>query len=69
MSRPIPTPRRPSSLSCPTCGKRFLFSETKTPPFCSERCQLIDLGRWLNEEVSLPVESEPDPTMDDQDRY
>jgi len=25
-------------------------------PFCSERCRLIDLGRWLNEEPCLPVE-------------
>ena len=23
-------------------------------PFCSERCQLIDLGRWLGEEYRVP---------------
>jgi endogenous inhibitor of DNA gyrase (YacG/DUF329 family) len=27
-------------------------------PFCSRRCQLIDLGRWLDEEHGLPVESD-----------
>lgn len=27
-------------------------------PFCSERCRMIDLGRWLNEEQGLPVEPE-----------
>ena len=23
-------------------------------PFCSDRCRLIDLGRWLGEEYTLP---------------
>jgi len=23
-------------------------------PFCSERCHLIDLGRWLGEEYRIP---------------
>jgi endogenous inhibitor of DNA gyrase (YacG/DUF329 family) len=27
-------------------------------PFCSERCRLIDLGRWLDEEQGLPIEPE-----------
>ncbi len=25
-------------------------------PFCSERCRMRDLGRWLNEEHALPCE-------------
>ncbi len=25
-------------------------------PFCGERCRLIDLGRWLDEEIGVPVE-------------
>ncbi len=25
-------------------------------PFCSRRCQLVDLGRWLDEAYSLPAE-------------
>jgi endogenous inhibitor of DNA gyrase (YacG/DUF329 family) len=25
-------------------------------PFCSERCRLIDLGRWLDERQVLPYE-------------
>jgi len=29
-------------------------------PFCSERCRLLDLGRWLNEEQGLPVYPDPD---------
>ena len=29
-------------------------------PFCSEKCKLIDLGNWANEEklISRPIESE-----------
>ena len=27
-------------------------------PFCSERCRLIDLGRWLSEGYGMPVEPE-----------
>lgn len=29
-------------------------------PFCSERCKLIDLGRWLDEGYALPHEADPD---------
>ncbi len=54
-----------SSLVCPTCGNRYAFEASKTPPFCSERCQLIDLGRWLNEDISVPYENEPDPQIED----
>lgn len=54
----MPAPNPHARLSCPTCGRRFLFDETTTPPFCSERCQLIDLGRWLDEEHGLPFEGE-----------
>lgn len=48
--------RRPGMLSCSTCGRPFHIDETPTPPFCSERCQLIDLGRWLDEEIGVPHE-------------
>ena len=51
--------RKSAFIRCPTCGRRVLLDETAAPPFCSERCQLIDLGRWLDEEVSLPYEGDP----------
>lgn len=41
---------------CPTCD--MLADPTvcdKYLPFCSDRCRLIDLGRWLNEEHQLPT--------------
>ncbi len=30
--------------------------ENKNFPFCSTRCKQIDLGRWLNEEYTLPMD-------------
>ena len=47
-------------LNCPTCDSKFKISETQAMPFCSERCRLIDLGRWLDEGIGIPHESEPD---------
>jgi endogenous inhibitor of DNA gyrase (YacG/DUF329 family) len=46
-------------MICSTCGETFDFQKTKAPPFCSERCQMIDLGRWLDEEISVPHEGGP----------
>jgi endogenous inhibitor of DNA gyrase (YacG/DUF329 family) len=43
-------------LHCPTCNKPFDPEQTTAMPFCSERCQRIDLYRWLNEEYGLPMD-------------
>ena len=53
---------RSSTMVCPTCGRKFLLDETPTPPFCSQRCQMIDLGRWLDEDIGLPHEGDPGET-------
>lgn len=38
-------------MHCPTCKKHIVWSsDNKFRPFCSERCKLIDLGAWANEE-------------------
>jgi len=54
MPRPTPSDR----LVCPTCGNRITVTQSPTPPFCSVRCQQIDLGRWLDEEIRVPYEGE-----------
>ncbi len=43
---------------CPTCRGEATRDGNKAFPFCSERCQLVDLGRWLTEEYRVP--DEPD---------
>jgi endogenous inhibitor of DNA gyrase (YacG/DUF329 family) len=50
--------REKSRLRCPNCGRDFESEQSTAVPFCGERCRLIDLGRWLNEEQGLPVEPE-----------
>ncbi|CAK9886024.1 MAG: DNA gyrase inhibitor YacG [Candidatus Erwinia impunctatus] len=43
------------SVSCPGCGKSVLWiEESSWRPFCSKRCQLIDLGEWAAEEKCIP---------------
>ena len=38
----------------------------KCPPFCCERCKLLDFGAWANEEYSVPAE-EIAPALEDSD--
>ena len=47
-------------ITCPVCSKKFLPSGRATMPFCSDRCQKIDLGRWLDEGYGLPIEGQED---------
>ncbi len=44
------------NLICPICERTFDYSQCDTLPFCSERCRLIDLGRWLDERYGLEYE-------------
>ena len=52
-----------NSMQCPICKREFDPTQTKAMPFCSSRCRSIDLGRWLDEEYSLP--HLPDPEDDE----
>lgn len=45
---------------CPVCDATVDLVATPTVPFCSDRCRLIDLGRWLDESYSVPVTRKPD---------
>jgi len=40
---------------CPQCG-RELEENGAFFPFCSRRCRMIDLGRWLGEAYRIPGE-------------
>lgn len=37
---------------CPICSK---LSTPAFYPFCSDRCQKVDLNRWLSEGYTIPV--------------
>lgn len=41
--------------TCPICGKPVAPREENPAfPFCSDRCKLVDLGKWLGEEYRVP---------------
>lgn len=42
-----------STLRCPICKKDVALTAPEVP-FCSERCRLIDLGKWADEEYRIP---------------
>ncbi|MES9818219.1 MAG: DNA gyrase inhibitor YacG [Candidatus Thiodiazotropha sp.] len=51
------------TVPCPTCGKAVVWSsDSAWRPFCSERCRLIDLGDWLDENhrISEPLGDHPE---------
>jgi endogenous inhibitor of DNA gyrase (YacG/DUF329 family) len=51
----ITSGKRRLKTSCPICGAGVAYSERPTSfPFCSERCRLLDLGRWINERYAVP---------------
>jgi uncharacterized protein len=53
---------------CPTCDKQVEWQDNPFRPFCSERCKLIDLSKWVSEEYRVPGRSVPgEPVEDDED--
>ena len=57
-------------MRCPICKKPVADEgpdKPKTYPFCSDRCQVIDLGRWLSGQYQIPV-CDPDesPPLPDE---
>jgi endogenous inhibitor of DNA gyrase (YacG/DUF329 family) len=63
-------------MSCPTCHAKVVKDPavpSKRLPFCSERCQLIDLGRWFGEDYRIAgppattSDGAPPPVGDDRD--
>jgi len=43
-------------ITCPLCKKTTTWEENPWKPFCSERCKLIDLGKWASEEYRIEGE-------------
>lgn len=56
-----------ATLLCPTCENPFDTETSTAMPFCSSRCKQIDLGRWINEEHSMPVDRGDDYVEREQD--
>lgn len=55
------TPNKTTEFPCPQCKKTVKWTdEFPHRPFCSRRCQLIDLGEWADESFRIPVDTPPD---------
>lgn len=51
----------PKALFCPTCRK-VVLAANEDFPFCSDRCRLLDLGKWASGEykISSPIQDPDD---------
>ena len=47
-------------IPCPICGKENEYFAEPLGPFCSARCKMIDLGKWLGEEYKVSEPLRPD---------
>lgn len=57
-------------VNCPTCQTQIEWStQNEHRPFCSKRCQLIDLGEWADEShtISTPLSQASNISIDPED--
>jgi endogenous inhibitor of DNA gyrase (YacG/DUF329 family) len=50
---------------CPVCNDAVDLAKTPTVPFCSHRCRMVDMGRWLGESYGVPFTRRPDDEEED----
>jgi uncharacterized protein len=56
-------------VSCPHCGAAVEWTTAnRFRPFCSERCKMLDLGAWANEEYRVPGDAVPFDEGGENDR-
>lgn len=48
-------------VKCPQCNIEFSYYESEFRPFCTDRCQKVDLGHWFQESYTVPAKEQ---TMD-----
>jgi len=55
-------------IFCPVCKKETAWKDNPFRPFCSERCRLVDLGRWASEDYRIAGEKKslPEDTKDEK---
>ena len=56
-----------SNQICPICNRSLLIEKNNCIPFCSLRCQNIDLGNWLSDSYRIPVLSTDEDEFDLED--
>jgi endogenous inhibitor of DNA gyrase (YacG/DUF329 family) len=48
-------------IICPICKKETSWQDNPFRPFCSERCRMMDLGKWASEDYRIPEEGKNPP--------
>lgn len=43
-------------VKCPSCQSSFNYFDSPFRPFCTERCQMIDLGHWFLDSYAVKGE-------------
>ena len=54
-------------MKCPICRKPVDRNNPEFP-FCSDRCRLIDLGKWSSEEHVISTPLRPEDLAQEHDR-
>ena len=52
-------------IICPICGRETAWESEPRGLFCSERCRMIDLGKWAGGEYRMPGEKVVDEKRDE----
>jgi len=52
-------------VKCPRCGKEERWQGNEFRPFCSQKCQMVDLGNWSNEDYSIDGGKAPQRDRDE----
>lgn len=52
-------------LACPTCHKAVTAANSHFP-FCSDRCRLIDLGKWASGQYRISTPIPPGGEFDEE---
>ncbi|MCJ8319665.1 MAG: DNA gyrase inhibitor YacG [Colwellia sp.] len=54
-------------VPCPQCQKEVIWQpESLFKPFCSERCRLLDLGDWADENHKISQRSQSDTPLTEE---
>jgi endogenous inhibitor of DNA gyrase (YacG/DUF329 family) len=55
-------------IRCPICKKEAKWDDNPFRPFCSERCRLIDLGKWASDEYRIAGEKKDIPDNTEEEK-
>jgi len=57
-----------NAIPCPHCRRPAPWVDNAHRPFCSERCRLIDLGAWIDENYRVP-DAILSPNADEEEKH